>query len=127
MEISLGHEIHLTPSNDIARQNNIYELDIKGYDKFEGTQIAPYVKSYIELYFGLSLTEVYSIQALRKTVNSIWVRDDLPVLVNLPNHPHLYPTPISSILNTPDFRGTFIPVLNVRYAYPARQRGIVSM
>ena len=96
LSLRFDHELHLTPSNGIPRQNNVYELDINKapresywldwggeYDNFQGNQI--------ELYLGQFLTKVYSLPALLATENSIYVRGDLTVLVNVPKHPWLYP------------------------------------
>ena len=97
LSVRFDHEIHLTPSNGIARQNNIYELDINSqketasywtdwggeYDNFQGTQI--------EIYFGRFLRKVYTIGELLDMPNSLYVRSDLMVFVHIPMHPWLYP------------------------------------
>jgi len=96
ISIRFDREIHLTPSNGVSRKKNIYELDIGEapdesywldwggtYDHFQGTQI--------EMYLGDFLTKVYAWSHLLARPNSLYVREDLMVFVNIPNHPWLYP------------------------------------
>jgi len=96
LSIRFDHEIHLTPSNAVSRVHNIYELDITvnppasfwtewggTYDNFQGT--------HIELYLGQFLEKVYSWNNLLATPNSLYLRNDSIVFVNIPNHPWLYP------------------------------------
>jgi len=97
--IRFNREIHLTPSNGtpeniISRQNNIYELDINepeasywtqwggNYDNFQGKQI--------ELYLGTFLQKVYTWNDLLTIKNSLYLRSDLIVFINIDNHPWLY-------------------------------------
>ena len=88
-------EIHLTPSNDIPRNNNIYEMDISPhpeesywidwggfYDNFTGTQI--------ELYFRQFLTRARTFGDLLIILYSIYLTDELRALGNLSKHPWLY-------------------------------------
>jgi len=98
LSVRFDHEIHFTPSNSAARQNNIYELDITKnppasywtewggtYDNFQGTQIELYIRQFLE--------KVYSWNNLLLTPYSLYVRNDFIVFVNIPMHPWLYSLP----------------------------------
>jgi hypothetical protein len=95
IEFKFDGDIHFTPSNGIARQNNIYELDIHPhpvgtywtdwggyYDNFTATQI--------ELYFGQFLRKVDLLSDLLLQPFSLFIRGDYIVFINIPVHPWLY-------------------------------------
>jgi hypothetical protein len=98
-EIALRSEalIQPTPSNGIARVNNIYEVDMSPppaesywldwggwYDEYTGTQI--------ELYYGQFLQHVNSQAELLQTPFSLWIDTATYfAYINIPKHPWLYP------------------------------------
>jgi len=92
--------INPTPYNKIAKQYNIYYINIKPYpfnsywlnwggfyDNFTGSQI--------ELYYGQFLTKVNTIDELLNNQMSLLLTENLSVLINIPIHPWLYPLYIS--------------------------------
>jgi len=85
-----------TPSNEYPKHYDIYEINISQppeqswwtdwggyYNNFVGTQI--------ELYYEQYLTRTNSLSELFNMPFSIFLRDDLVALINIPRHPWLYP------------------------------------
>jgi hypothetical protein len=88
-------EIHFTPSNGIARQNNVYELDINPHPKNTywtdwGGIYDNFTAKQIELYFGQFLRKVSLLYDMLSQPFSLFINENFFVYVNLPEHPWLY-------------------------------------
>jgi hypothetical protein len=96
-EISLRAEadINPTPSNEIPRNNNIYEIDIRQHPK-EGYWIDrdgwhdTYAGTQIELYYGQFLQHANTYEELLAIPYSLWINERF-VYINIPKYPWLYP------------------------------------
>ncbi|MDR2149860.1 MAG: hypothetical protein LBO67_03410 [Spirochaetaceae bacterium] len=84
-----------TPSNEIARTYNIYELYIGEYPSYAtywtnwGGWYDNPVSKKVEIYFGIFLVPVTSLDDLKSTVNALFIDNDY-AYINLPIHPWLY-------------------------------------